>query len=139
MFRRAVLALVIAAGSLACWVGSGRTEDKPQKVPPFVHAVFFFLNKDAPEGETEALIKDAHELLRPIATVRDMRVGRPAGKDSRTFVKKDYAVALVLFFDDVEGLENYIKDPLHLKYVERHGKYLDRDKMMVFDFAEEKK
>ncbi len=142
---RTVAALALAGLIVWAWFSSSaRTAiklEKPaaDKAPPYVHAVIFHLKKDAPAGEAEALIADAHELLRPIPTVRDLRAGKPAGKAAPDFARKDYDVGLLVLFDDFEGLETYLKHPMHLKYVEKHTKYLDADKLFVYDFVDQKK
>jgi hypothetical protein len=133
------LAGLAGAGLLALWSGQARTADKAAAGAPYVHAVFFHLKKDAPANEAEALIVDAHEMLRAIPTVRDLRAGRPAEKSSEKFVKKDYDVGLVILFDDYDGLKTYVEHPLHLKYVEKHLKHLDTEKLQVFDFVNQKK
>jgi hypothetical protein len=142
--HRTLLCLAALAGVafLAAWAGQARTADKaagPAAVAPYVHAVFFRLKKDAPANEAEALIADAQEMLRAIPSVRDLRAGRPAEKSSEKFVQKDYDVGLVLLFDDYEGLKIYLEHPLHLKYVEKHLKHLDTEKLRVFDFINQKK
>ena len=106
---------------------------------PYVHSVVFHLKKDAPSNAAEMMIKDSHELLAKIPSVRDLRVGRPAEKDSGDFVKKDYQVGLVIFFDDHAGLMEYVEHPLHKKYVERNIKNIDTDKLAVFDFMNQLK
>ena len=119
-----------------------RAVDKETKTAgksPYVHAVVFHLKKDAPSDAAEMMIKDSHELLAKIPSVRELRVGRPAEKDSADFVKKDYQVGLVIFFDDHAGLMEYVEHPLHKKYVERNIKNIDTDKLAVFDFMNQLK
>jgi hypothetical protein len=152
MIRKTLLVTGLVLAGTALWVGFAGSSQVVQetlkvevakvgadKEAPYVHAVIFHLKKDAPEGEVQALITDAHELLRPIPTVRGLRVGRPAEKSSPNFAKKDYQVGLLVLFDDFEGLKTYLDHPRHLKYVEKHGKYLDTDKLLVYDFVDQKK
>jgi hypothetical protein len=134
----AALALggVVLVGS---WANTARTADKADKAAaPFVHTVIFHVSKDAPPGEVDALITDANELLRPIPTVRDLRVGRPAEPGS-DIAKKDYQVGLLVLFDNYQGLKTYLDHPLHLKYVEKHLKHIDKDKLAIYDFVNQKK
>jgi hypothetical protein len=129
------LGLLVAA----FWPNPARTADAPgAKFAPYVHAVIFHVKKGAPAGEADALIADAHELLRPIPTVRELRVGKPAAQRGN-LAKSDYQVALVIFFDDYEGLMAYDKHPLHQKYVERHLKHIELEKLAIYDFLHEKK
>jgi hypothetical protein len=136
----AAAALLIAGLAVAAlWVNPARTADGPgAKAAPYVHVVVFHVKKDAPAGEADALVADAHELLRPIPSVRDLRVGKPAAQRGN-LAKSDYQVALVIFFDDYEGLMAYDKHPLHQKYVERHLKHIELEKLAVYDFLHEKK
>jgi hypothetical protein len=143
-----MLALVALVGMTA-WAGLtpvGRTGDQPQttaagagKRGSFVHMVIFHLKKDAPANEVEALIADAHEMLGAIPSVRDLKVGRPAEKGTPDFAKKDFQVGLYVLFDDPAGLETYLKHPMHLKYVEKHIKQVDTEKLLVYDFIDQKK
>ena len=142
MTRKMLCVAAAVLGVGAVWTGLaswGRTADKAEKAAPYVHTVIFHLKKDAPEAEADALIADAHEMLRLIPSVRDLRAGKPAEKATPDLAKKDYQVGLLVLFDDADGLEAYLKHPMHLKYVEKHGKHLDRDKLVVYDFVDSRK
>ena len=147
MFRKILFTAALAFGGLgigAGFSGPARTAVNPEKVtvdkaPPFVHCVIFHLKKDAPADESEVLIADAHEMLRTIPSVRDLRAGKPAVKEKPDIAKTDYQVGLLVLFDDVEGLNTYLNHPKHLKYVEKHGKCLDMEKLRVYDFVDHKK
>jgi hypothetical protein len=135
--------LLVAALALA-WVhglvaSSRADEKKADKPAPYVHVVIFHLKKDAPANAAEDLITDAHKMLAKIPTVRELRVGRPAEKATPDFAKKDYQVGLVIFFDDFDGLKTYLDHPLHLKYVEKHLKYVDEKSLGVYDFINQMK
>jgi hypothetical protein len=143
MLRKVILGSMLGVGSL--WliaqgepVGAGeKSEAKATPRPHYVHTVIFYLKKDAPEGESEALIQDAHELLTKIPSVRFLSIGRPAKQSTPKFSVKDYQVGLLVLFDSFDGLKTYLDHPLHLKYVERHAKYLE--KIPVYDFINQKK
>jgi hypothetical protein len=147
MLRKTLFVVVLALVGVTLGVGfagSARTAAKDaapsaDKAAQFVHTVIFRLKKDAPANEVEALIADAHELLRPIPTVRDLRIGRPAEKATPDFAHKDYQVGLLVLFDDFDGLKTYLDHPMHQKYVEKHVKYVDTDKPFVYDFVNQKK
>ena len=142
MLRKLLAVAALVLGGLVLvgvWANPARTADPVEKsAAPFVHAVIFHVNKDAPPGEVEALIADAHTLLRPIPSVRDLRVGRPA-EPKTDIAKTDFQVGLLVLFEDRQGLKTYLDHPLHLKYVEKHLKYLDKDKLAVYDFVNQKK
>src|SRR5262249_23217950 len=104
---------------------------------PYIHAVIFYLKKDAPKDEAKALIADATELLAKIPTVRGVKAGLPAEKSTPKFAVTDYQVGLLVFFDNFDGLKTYLDHPLHVKYVEKHEKHID--KVVVYDFINQLK
>jgi hypothetical protein len=143
MFRKTLLLAVMVLGA-AVWMnlsGFGRTDDQPKvgQGAGFVHTVIFHLKKDAPSGEIESLIADAHQILRGIPSVRDLKIGRRAEKGTPDFAKKDFQVGLLVLFDDAKGLETYLNHPMHLKYVEKHIPFVDTEKLYVYDFVDQKK
>jgi hypothetical protein len=71
--------------------------------------------------------------------VRSLRAGRPADKGTPDLAKKNYDLALVILVDDFAGLDAYLKHESHLKFVEKHGKNFDMEKLQVFDFLNAKK
>lgn len=124
---------------LACWsVDAGNEKNEKQlKKPPYVHAVVFYLKKDAPKNETEASIRDAHDLLAKIPSVRGLWVGRPAEKSTPKFAVTDYDFGLLVLFDDFGGLQTYLDHPLHSEYLDKHAKHWDR--VPVYDFVTQSK
>jgi hypothetical protein len=143
MFRLLIagttLAVVLTGGIVVNPLGAA-DKDKPaagKGDPPYVHAVFFYLKKDAPKGEVESLIADTHELLGNIPSVRKLWVGRPAEKSTPKFARTDYQVGLLVLFDNYEGLQEYLDHPKHTQYVEKHSKYWDT--VPVYDFVNQKK
>ncbi|MBY0523460.1 MAG: Dabb family protein [Gemmataceae bacterium] len=111
-----------------------RAADKDAKPGSYVHVVIFTLKKDAPKDEAQALIKDAHDLLEKIPTVRSLKIGPPAEKGTPKLAIKDFQVALAITVDDYDGLHKYLDHPMHVKYVEKHEKHLD--KVLVYDFVD---
>jgi mRNA-degrading endonuclease YafQ of YafQ-DinJ toxin-antitoxin module len=77
-------------------------------------------------------------MLAKIPSVRDLRIGRPAQK-STDAAKKDYQVGLLVLFDDYAGLQTYLDHPLHTKYVEKHLKHVDMDRLRIYDFVNQEK
>jgi hypothetical protein len=140
-----VAALVIAAFAAgSSFTGTAGTAIGPEnpvaeKGAPFVHCVIFHIKKDAPAGEAEALIADAHEMLSAIPSVRSLRAGKPAAKEKPDNARRDYQVGLLVLFNDLEGLSAYQIHPMHLKFVEKHGKYIEMEKLGVYDFVDQKK
>ena len=101
---------------------------------PFLHVVIFKLKANAPEGEAQALIDDARELLAKVPSVKEVRAGRRAPVE-RSFNITDYDVGLVVKFPDKAGLEAYIEHPLHKEYVKKHKDYWET--VRVIDFIAE--
>ncbi len=105
----------------------------------YVHVVIFTLKKDAPANAVDDVIKDCHDMLAKISSVRSVKAGRPSKEVAEKVVKTDYDIGLVVLVDDFAGIEAYQKDPLHLAFVKKHGKYFDMKKLAVFDFVDAKK
>lgn len=138
--------LFLAAALAVAWVMAARHAEPPRAADegkgakaPYVHTVIFRLKADAPKDAADGLVRDAHEMLAKIPTVRELRCGRPAEKATPNIAKTDYQVGLVIFFDDADGLKTYLEHPLHLKYVEKHGASIDREHLAVYDFVDARK
>jgi len=137
--------VVLATVALAMWYGlsplggSADAVAQTQKVgqPPYVHTVVFYMKKDTPPAKVEAMIADCHSVLAKIPTVRSLWVGRPAAKGSPEVAIKDYNVALVILFDNYDGLKTYIDHPSHVKLVETYSPSFD--KVLVYDFENQAK
>jgi hypothetical protein len=127
-----------AVGLLVLAATGARADDKKSTTPPYVHTVIFYLKADAPSGTADEVLADCHAMLAKIASVRLLKAGKSvekAGPPTRT----DYAVGLLVLFDDAEGFKAYATDPLHLKFVEKYRKYFDVTKLAVYDFVDAKK
>jgi hypothetical protein len=138
LYLGAVLALV------AIWAGAVVSEEpkagKPDAVTaPYVHVVVFTLKKDAPKDAAEQIIADCQGMLTKVPTVRGLKVGRPADKATPEVAKKNYDVGLVVFFDDFDGLKTYLDHEQHQKFLQKHGGQVDLEKLLVFDFINQKK
>jgi hypothetical protein len=115
--------------------GPARAEDrKPAAAAPYVHTVIIRLKKGAPAAEADAIIADARKLLAKIGTVRGLWAGRPSDMAGPR-VAQPFDVGLLVLFDNADGLKKYLNDPRHKKFVEKHLKYVDEEKMAVFDFV----
>jgi hypothetical protein len=144
MTHRLPWAAAVAAVAVLAVAAEPRTAPDPAKessAAPYVHCVVFRLKKDAPKDEVDKLIADCHDLLEKIPTVRVLKVGRPAPADKSTpnVSARDYDAALLVLFDDYTGLKTYLDHDQHKKFLENHGKYVEMEKLQVFDFQDEKK
>jgi hypothetical protein len=134
------VALGLAAclpGACPAGEGQGARPKAAAADPPYVHAVIFYMKKDAPKDAAEALIRDSHALLAKIPSVRKLWVGRPAEKSTPKYAVTDYQVGLLVLFDNYEGLQAYLDHELHTEYVNRHGRHWER--VPVYDFINQKK
>jgi hypothetical protein len=116
-------------------------EANREKQAPYAHVVIFRMKENAPKDAVEKAIADCHELLAKIPSVRSVRAGRPAAKgtNEKGVPKMQYDFALLVLVEDADGLEAYLKHPLHLKFVEKHGPHFDREKLQIFDFLDQSK
>lgn len=101
---------------------------------PYVHVVLFYLKRDAPDNESEALVRDCQELLGKIPTVRRVWAGPPAKQATPNVAQQDFHVALLVLFDNYDQLKKYLDHPLHKRFVEKHNRYVER--VVVHDFRE---
>jgi hypothetical protein len=87
----------------------------------YVHVVIFTMKKDAPANAVEDVIKDCHDMLGRISSVRSVKAGRPSKDVAEKVVKTDYDVGLLVIVDDYAGIKAYLEDPLHVAFVKKHG------------------
>ena len=141
MFRKCMMLLALAiTGVILSLTATKSTQGQVRrdrrvtirKPAPFVHTVIFYLKKDAPANEADAIIADTQRLLAKIPSVREIRAGRPAEKGAAAVVK-DYQVGLLVLFDDGEGMQAYVDHPLHKEFVTGHEKSFE--KVVVYDFV----
>lgn len=135
-----LVALFVLPVSLAFTADKDKTSEfkaVAKADPGYVHTVIFYIKKDAPKDEADALIKDAYSMLAKIPTVRLLKIGLPAEKATPKLAVTDYQVGLVIFFDNYDGLKEYLEHADHVKYVDKHMKHLD--KIVVYDFINSKK
>jgi hypothetical protein len=137
MWRKAFAVVVLVL--LGTILGGGALgKDKEPKKPalgptPIVHAVIFHLKKDAPKGEASLLVGDAQRMLGRIKTVRGIWAGQPIDLGRGKSGKK-FDVGLVVLFKDLRGLKAYLDDPLHKAFAKKHRKFVDEEKLDVFNF-----
>jgi hypothetical protein len=135
-----VAALAAAVALTRTGHADDKKDTKPEKaLANYVHVVVFTVKKDAPKDAVSSAIADCHELLANIPSVRGLKVGRPAEKATPNVAKKDYDFALVVQFENADGLMTYLEHPQHKKFLEKHGKHFDLEKLQVFDFSDEKR
>jgi len=95
-----------------------------------LHSVFFYLKEGAPAETADLMKTEIFETLSAITSVREILAGPPQGID-RDVVDNDYAMSLHAKFDDLEGLQAYQSDPVHVAFVEKFKPQFER--IRVFD------
>lgn len=113
-----------------------KTVRKPASQGGYVHAVTISLSRNAPTDTADRMVADCHSMLARIPSVRSLKAGQPAEKNSVEFVRKDYSVGLLVLVDDHQGLTDYLQHPLHRQFLDNYRKYIDS--VRVFDFMDEK-
>jgi hypothetical protein len=135
--RFVMMLIPVVAMSSAVNAADDKSDKKAHA--PYVHAVVFRMKKDAAKDAVEKAIVDCHKLLAKIPAVRSVRAGRPAAKGTPDVPKMEFDFALLVLVDDADGLEAYLKHPLHLEFVAKHGPAFDMEKLQVFDFVNQSK
>jgi stress responsive alpha/beta barrel protein len=99
-----------------------------------VHLVLLKPRPDLSQAERQALVRAFERAIRDIPTVRGVRVGERvrhgAGYESEAPDWVDYGV--ILEFDDLEGLQAYLRHPAHEELGARFNQSLSS--AMVYDF-----
>lgn len=137
--RRIVLFGMMVIGVTASVVFAADAKSDKKGHAPYAHVVIFRMKENAPKDAVEKAIADCHELLAKVPSVRSVRAGRPAAKSTPDVPKMQYDFALLVLFEDADGLETYIKHPLHLEFIRKHGSHFDREKLQIFDFLDQSK
>jgi Stress responsive A/B Barrel Domain len=100
-----------------------------------VHVVVLKAKDSTAPSDIKDLIDESYSQLAKIKTVRGLWAGKPAAK-SVEGAATDYAVALVMVFDDAAGLKTYFDDPVHVRFMDRHLKKWETP--LVYDFEPQK-
>jgi hypothetical protein len=120
----------LLSGALAYVAGARAAQD--EKKGRLVHVVLFKLKDDVAKDEAETLISDGYELLAKVPSVKQMHTGRPSKKEmARNSV--EYDVGLYCEFDDPKGLAEYIQNPMHQQYVQKHREHWADVRIIDFD------
>jgi hypothetical protein len=98
------------------------------------HLVLMKPRPDLSEAERQALVDALERAVRGIPTVRDVRIGRRvrhgAGYEAAMPDTADFMLALA--FDDLSGLQAYLRHPAHADLGARFGQSLSSG--LVYDF-----
>ncbi|MBC6992862.1 Dabb family protein [Neolewinella lacunae] len=98
--------------------------------PGLIHTVYFWL-KDSVDAAGAQEFVDGVWQLEEISSVKRMFVGPAASTPTRGVTDNSFDYALILWFDDVAGHDQYQVDPIHLKFVaEQEAKF---KRVQVYD------
>jgi len=98
----------------------------------FIHTVYFWLKRGAPEDARTRLAQDCREYLGRIPTARYLWAGPPA-MTSRPVVDNTYDVGLSVALDDRAGHDLYQEHALHKEFIARNQEHWQR--VQVYDFT----
>lgn len=99
---------------------------------PFVHHVYFWLNRPGNNADRDALVAGLQK-LRTAPDIVCSHIGTPAETD-RDVVDSSYAVSWLVVFDSSGAQDRYQDDPIHLAFIRDCAKYWAR--VQVYDTLE---
>lgn len=98
------------------------------------HLVLMKPRADLPEADRQAFVAAFERALREIPTIRHVRIGRRithgAGYEQTSVDAADFIAAID--FDDLAGLQAYLRHPAHQELGARFGQSLSA--ALVYDF-----
>ena len=102
------------------------------------HVVLFRLRGDLSTAARTALTGAFRKALSEIPSVRRANIGRRLlqGHSYETLMKVDYEYAAVLEFDDANGLNAYLKHPVHEQLASQFHEAFEHALMYDFELQE---
>lgn len=104
--------------------------DELLKKKTLTHHVFFWLKNSGSVTDRNQLIAGLHT-LKQIKSVVAIHIGVPASTIKREVVDSSYDVSELLFFEDVDGQDQYQVDLIHVKFVNDYSHLWE--KVVVYD------
>ena len=104
------LTIILSFGSLL----SGEAPQEQSKASGkgvIIHTVMFSLHTGPESEEAKKFLADGHQILTSIPGVENFEVRRQISK------KNDFQFGFSMHFADTSAFENYLKHPLHEKFV----------------------
>jgi hypothetical protein len=120
--RKLVVAMTILFGLIAPTVSADQL---------ITHVVVVWVNDDVSDRQISKIIEDT-QVLRSIAVVQDLKVGRPV-ESERASVDDSFSFALAVTFKNSADMQAYIIDETHIAYVKSAIKPVLK-KIVVYDF-----
>lgn len=127
--RRRFVAGAIGLGATATLSAAG-PDDKSVASYPLVHHVFFWL-MNPNSKEDQAKLIEGLRTLGDIPSVKAIHIGVPASTETREVVDNSFAASEILYFEDVEGQNEYQVHSIHTAFVENYSHLWN--KVIVYD------
>ena len=86
------------------------------------HYVLFWLKESLSENEKKDFTQFFEE-LKKVPTIKSLHYGSPANTTQRDVVDNSFSYNLLVYFDNMEDLNVYETDPIHLEAIEKYSKY----------------
>ncbi len=96
---------------------------------PFIHHVYFWLDKPDSKEDLEKLLAGLKKLS-AVTTIKTFYIGKPAGTN-REVIDSSYSVSWLCFFENKTDQDSYQVDPIHLQFIDE-CKHLWK-KVIVYD------
>ena len=128
--RRSFIATAVTLTASAATASALPTLMDTKGKKQLTHHVFFWLKNPNSAEDRNKLIEGLNT-LRKIKSVKKLYIGLPASTEKRDVVENSYQVSELMFFDDVEGQNEYQVDPIHKKFVENCSNLWS--KVVVYD------
>jgi hypothetical protein len=126
--RRAFVATAASLGANAAASAMPTMTQNNKK--QLAHHVFFWLkNPDSKEDLNKLL--EGLRTLEKIESVQKIHIGVPASTEKRPVVDSSYHASELIFFDNIEGQNEYQVHPIHKKFVEQYSHLWE--KVIVYD------
>ncbi len=126
----AIFGATAIGGTAAMASAPAMTGTTPDKRPPVVHHVFFWLKNPSSVEDRDKLVEGL-KTLAGIPIIRELHVGILAGTEKRDVVDTSWQVSELMFFDDITGQASYQTHPLHLAFVKDYSHLWE--KVIVYD------
>jgi hypothetical protein len=91
-------------------LASGKTQ--------LIHSAYFWLKNPDSIADRDALVAGL-KTLAEVPSVKVLHIGLPASTEKRDVVDNSFHVSEIMFFEDVQGQNDYQSHPIHLAFVER--------------------
>lgn len=122
MERRKFIAASLLAASTTSLLSCSSEVKQDEKYGPIVHSVYFWLKEDITDQEKIDFI-NFFEALKKITSIQTLKYGPPAPANPRPVVDNSFSYNLIVTFANIDNLNSYEVDPIHLEAIEKYEQY----------------